>query len=353
MSHHSTESLPSTAIDAFQQAVAGSFAPAIWATHSVLVAVSGGPDSVALIRAIKFLRDRSPHSTGEVVVGHVQHGLRGLESDQDQRFVESLAGELGLRVLITNLDANQLRQNAPDGLEAAARAARYQSLERMAHEIGARYLVTGHTMDDQIETVLFRICRGTGVSGLTGIPYQRQVDSSLSIVRPLLRLRRQDVLAYLAALDQSACVDASNLDSSMSRNWIRNELLPMLRGKFSGVDSSIAQLASVASEYHQLAMSQADPLLDLAIVSNQPDQTVLRVDAFANQPRLLVQIALQRLWQRQGWPQQQMTFDKWRLLVQMVVDPGLGDRQVDFPGQIRANSTGAEIHLTRMGSRKV
>ena len=93
MNHQSTESLQSPAVDAFQQAVAGSFAPTIWATHTVLVAVSGGPDSVALIRAIKFLKDRSPHSTGEVVVGHVQHGLRGLESDQDQRFVESLAGD--------------------------------------------------------------------------------------------------------------------------------------------------------------------------------------------------------------------------------------------------------------------
>ncbi len=353
MNHQSTESLPSAAVDAFQQAIAGSFAPAIWETHTVLVAVSGGPDSVALIRAIKFLRDRSLQSTGEVVVGHVQHGLRGLESDQDHRFVESLASELGLRFLVTNLDANQLRENAPNGLEAAARAARYRSLQRMAHEIGARYLATGHTMDDQIETVLFRICRGTGVSGLTGIPYQRQVDSSLSIVRPLLQLRRQDILAYLAALNQTACFDASNLDTAMSRNWIRNELLPKLRGRFSGVDTSLAQLASVASEYHQLAIAQAEPLLERAMVRYRPDQLVLRADVLAEQPRLLVQIAMQRLWQRQSWPQQEMSFDKWQLLVRMIVDERSGGSQRDFPGKIRANCHDAEIHLTREGSRKV
>jgi tRNA(Ile)-lysidine synthase len=284
-----------------------------------------------------------------LAVAHVNHGLRGRESDEDQEFVEGLAQKMGVAAFSRLLGEKLLLENSSEGLESTARIARYNALFQIAHEIGARYLATGHTQDDQVETVLFRVCRGTGIAGLAGIPAIRSTDNGVSIIRPMLGVRRLEVISYLASLGQEARDDGSNRDSDFAaRNWIRNELLPLVRAKFGDhVDLSIAQLASIAQEYTQFTSAQAEPLLDRALLSVGPKQVILRLDEFAGQPGLLVQIALQRLWELQLWPQQAMNFERWKSLVRLISDDSPSRPQVDFPGNIRAKRVGAELHLLR------
>ena len=349
MNHQIAESLNSSTVTAFQQQFADAWPPRIWTQHRVLIAVSGGPDSVALLQAAHSLSFQTRGDVENLAVAHVNHGLRGRDSDDDQEFVEALAKSLAVPVFSQRLDANALTKNAPDGLEAATREARYQVLFRIAHEIGARYLATGHTHDDQIETVLFRLFRGTGVAGMAGIPAIRRIDDGLSIVRPMLGLRKAQIGSYLAELGQKACADVSNRDVNFAaRNWIRHELLPMIRAKFGDkIDTSIAQMSIVANEYHQYLTSQAERLADEAVFVAQPNLLILRKDAFTDRPPVLVQVTLQRIWDRQRWPEQEMGFDQWRRLIGLLLETSDAQSPIDIPGQIHVADRGGELHFTR------
>src|SRR5262245_53440501 len=141
--------------------------PERWRDVTALVAVSGGADSVALLRALLEIRTSGD---GRLIVAHYNHRLRGAESDADQAFVESLASQLGLE-MITGSAPTLLQA---DTAEATLRELRYSFLAQAANRAGARYIVTAHTADDQVETVLHNVLRGTGLAGLAGIPRVRQ-----------------------------------------------------------------------------------------------------------------------------------------------------------------------------------
>ena len=170
--------------------------PAEWSEVGVLIAVSGGPDSVALLRAMADLKQRVG-GAGWLVVGHFNHQLRP-EADGDAEFVADLAGQLGLRFEQGRGEVRELSKLRGDGVEAAAREARYEFLLRAAEKCGARYVVTGHTADDQAETVLFNFLRGTGLAGLAGIQRVRPLNSAVSLMRPMLGVRRTDVIGVFA-----------------------------------------------------------------------------------------------------------------------------------------------------------
>ncbi len=182
----------------------------------VLVGVSGGPDSVALLHALVLLR--SEYAL-RVEVCHVHHGLRP-EADRDAAFVESLGRRLGCPVHVVRVE---VPRRAGRASEAAARAIRHVALGRVARRTGARRIALGHTADDQAETVLMRILEGAGPRGLAGIPAQRG-----RIVRPLLDVDRAAVDAHLAAHDLASVDDATNRDPAFFRNRIRHGLLPLL-----------------------------------------------------------------------------------------------------------------------------
>jgi len=186
--------------------------------ETVLVAVSGGADSVALLHVLMALAgELSLH----LHVLHVDHGLRA-DSDRDAEFVRQLAGRL-------DVPADVVRITVPSGgsLEAAARAARYAALGVHAQRLGAQRIAVGHTVDDQAETVLMRMLAGAGVRGLAGIPPVRG-----RIVRPLLHVRRRDVVAILQAAGLPWIEDPSNRDPKFLRNRIRHELLPLLTDSY-------------------------------------------------------------------------------------------------------------------------
>ena len=184
----------------------------------VVVAVSGGGDSVGLLRVLQA------SATGfglRLSVAHLDHGTRGEEGRGDARFVADLASSLGLP-----FDLGHWRASRPNHFEADARRGRYEWLAGVARARGARHVAVGQTLDDQAETVLHRVVRGTGLRGLAGMPSRRRLEPGVVLVRPLLGVSRIEVRDYLEAIGQRFREDSTNLDTSRTRARIRLELLP-------------------------------------------------------------------------------------------------------------------------------
>jgi tRNA(Ile)-lysidine synthase len=189
------------------------------------VAVSGGADSVALLRLLENLRDALGIS---LLVVHFDHMLRGAESDAHAQFVAELARARGLEFIVAREDVAAAAARHRWNLEDAARRLRYAFFERVASEGRATRIAVAHTADDQAETVLAHVFRGTGPAGLAGI-----YPLTGAVVRPLLRTRRQDLRRYLEGLGQPWCEDSTNRDLSRQRARIREQLLPVLERDFS------------------------------------------------------------------------------------------------------------------------
>ena len=196
----------------------------------LLVGVSGGPDSVALLAALVELGYR-PY------VVHLNHQLRGAASDADAEFVRQLAGQYGRPVCLAAVRV------APD--EEACRQARLNFFEQVATETGIQTLALAHTADDQVETFLLRLLRGAGPTGLTGILPDRPLGT-LRVIRPLLTVKREDVLKYLCARGLKYREDASNIDRRFARNRIRHELLPLLEREYNpGIRAVLRRTAEI------------------------------------------------------------------------------------------------------------
>jgi tRNA(Ile)-lysidine synthase len=230
------------------------------------VAVSGGADSVALLR---LLLEVAPELGIVLSVVHFNHKLRGEASDEDERFVLELARRHGLEAHSAAGDVAPYAQEKKLSLETAAREMRYAFFFRLLRQGKMDRLATGHTLDDQAETVLFRVVRGTGTRGLAGIYPQFAVSGSQFseggirqrfVVRPLLGLRRHDIEAYLRSLGQEWREDSSNLDLHHARNRLRHEILPRLERDFNpAVQETLAELAEIAraeEEYWDQAVRQ-------------------------------------------------------------------------------------------------
>ena len=206
------------------------------AGQMVLVAVSGGADSVALLRA---LADASGRLRAHVVAAHFDHRLRGAASTADAAFVRDLCARLGLQLV----EGRAMHPDAGAGLEARARRQRYEFLEKAADDVGAARIATAHTLDDQAETVLMRWLRGGGGDGLQAIRYRRG-----RVIRPLLDCSRAEVIAYLARLGQDFRDDESNLDRRFLRNRVRHELLPFLAEFNPRAAAALARTATVLQD---------------------------------------------------------------------------------------------------------
>jgi tRNA(Ile)-lysidine synthase len=309
----------------------------------LVVAVSGGPDSVALARALAEARPASV----PLVVAHLNHQLRGEHSDLDESFVAGLALTLpDVRLVTHRIDVAQLAADRHDNLEAVARRERYRWLAGVARAHGLAFVATGHTASDQAETVLFRLLRGSGIDGLRGISLRRELEPGVEVVRPLLSVTRDDVLAYLRSISQDARHDASNDDPRFVRNRIRHELLPLLARDYNPrVVEVLSRLAAQAAESAEEAEAAASALLKQAERPRAGALVILDAAVLCQAPGGVLRGALRLVWRREGWPMGEMGFAQWRRLEELA---RAEEGALDLPGGVRARR---QRRVLRLGLR--
>ena len=216
--------------------------------HCLLVAVSGGADSVCLLHILDKLKEELGI---RLHVAHLNHQLRGAESEADARYVSDLARRLGIPVTVEQRDVKTYQARQHCSLEEAAREVRYAFLAQVAKAIGANLVAVGHTRDDHIETILMHLVRGTGTRGLRGLqPSSRwpSLGDSLTIIRPLLEVSREETIGYCHQHQLMPRIDASNLSLSPLRNRIRHQLLPLLQSYNPQVAQALLRTARIAGD---------------------------------------------------------------------------------------------------------
>jgi tRNA(Ile)-lysidine synthase len=312
----------------------------------VLVGVSGGADSMALLRALVQLKAEAG-GAGRLFVGHVNHQLRGEDSQADEAWLRRQCERLDVPLFVESVDTAQQAANDGDGVEAAAREGRYRALTKMAEAAGARYVAVAHTRDDQVETVLHRLLRGTGLRGLAGIPSSRVLSPSVSLVRPLLASRRSDVLEYLRFFDQSYRQDATNEHLRYTRNRLRHELLPDLRRNYNAdVDEALLRVAELAGEAQAAIEELAANLLAACHPVLTDGRLELQTAPLFDQPESLACEALRLAWREARLPEQAMTRQWWRRLAQFAQSAEVAGG-LNLPGNIMARrSAGGLLSLT-------
>ena len=322
-----------------------------WWDVTTLLAVSGGADSVALTRAMRALKTRGD---GRLCVAHFNHHLRGDESAADEALVVDLCRQIGLPCHVGRAQPGLLVAKTGDGLEAVARSARYEFLQQTAARLGARYVVTAHTADDQAETILHRIIRGTGLAGLGGMDRARTLGPAATLIRPLLGVYRADLVAYLEDLGQSYRCDSSNQDTRLTRNRIRHELLPLLARQFNpGVADALLRLGRLAGDVQAVIEAIVEGLLQRYVV--RESAAAVRIDAagLGDQPRHLIRELLVAIWRNQHWPMQAMGFAQWDQLAEMVTACRVASVEVPakqiFPGNVSALPAEGRLRLLRAG----
>jgi tRNA(Ile)-lysidine synthase len=322
----------------------------------IAVAVSGGSDSVALLRRLLEERARLAISLS---VAHVHHGIRGTAADDDAAFVALLAKTHDLPFHLHRVDAPAAAERLSETLEEAARNLRYAYFRELIAGGQADAVATGHTLDDQAETVLHKLLRGAWTEGLSGIHPVLILEPG-SVLRPFLENHHSDLQDWLGSLPQTWREDASNQDMAHTRNRIRAQLLPLLRTFNPQIGVQLARLASIAADeetYWQGELARILPSLVLPgrpsrgggrSISTQPEQgTVAMEQARLRElppalARRVVRAAARQLGAR-------LSFEQTEKILALLVTangPRTGGK-FDLPGQIRVERSPREIRLTR------
>jgi tRNA(Ile)-lysidine synthase len=316
----------------------------------VAVACSGGADSVALLRLLAELRQE----LGIVLsVAHFHHQIRGIESDADQQFVTDLAATLRLEFHSGSGDVPAHAEAHKISIETAARELRHQWFAELINQGKADKIATAHTLDDQAETVLMRILRGTGARGLAGIA---PVQTSKKLVRPLLQTSRQEIEAYLKSLGQPWREDSSNRDLDHTRNRIRHTLLPLLEHDFNpAIRQTLADLAELARAEDEYWNSELIKLLPKLVHQGKPSRSgrsvsgnseqVIALDLAALQglPLALQRVAIQGIAAQLGVT---LEFKHIQQLMELS-EPAKQGKKLALPGSLMANRSMREIQFSQ------
>ncbi len=255
----------------------------------ILIAISGGPDSVALLSILHHLRSSWALTLTAV---HCNYGLRGGESEGDQAFVEAFCHGLGVPLHVRRVGLHSPGRTT--SLQAEARDLRYRVMQEIAEECGADRIAVGHTADDQAETVLLWMLRGAGLTGLSGMPAFR----NQKIIRPLYDTKRQGVLRYLRATGLSFREDSSNLQPKYLRNRVRREVLPILNQLVPSSVEALCKLADLCREDDQYLDQQVDALSSFAVKRGTAGDWEIDFDVLLELPQALQRRCVRNLFRQ-------------------------------------------------------
>ena len=296
-----------------------------------VVGVSGGADSVALLLALNELIKANKLNI-RIVVAHLDHRLRK-ESGDDARWVKELATRLDHEALIKRVLITSLAQRSGDNLEQSARLARYKWFAEVAQKRGANLVLTAHTMDDQAETVLLNLLRGSGTDGLSGMEPVRLLNAAgkRMLARPLLaRVHRRDTEGFCRARGIDFRHDEMNEDEAFARVRVRRQLLPMMRSFNPRITEALARTAELLRDDSRALDGAAQRLLELS-TDNSAKRHQLRTDLMADAPPALRRRAL-RLWLEQGRGDLRRLELVHVRAVENLVTQNRGGRTVQLPG---------------------
>lgn len=301
----------------------------------LVLGVSGGADSVAMLHAICEI-NQARGRPWTLHVGHLHHGIRGGAADEDAQFVKDLADQLGLPATIEQVDVPGLAKARDMSIEEAAREARYAYLERLCLHTESHYILLAHHADDNAETVLHRVLRGTGLRGLAGIAPVRLLSpgSDIRVIRPLLKFRRQDVLEFLRARGLPWREDHTNTQTSLTRNRIRHEILPLLESKINKqVKEALLRLAEQARATDAYLSETAQRTLETLVISRNDCELTVNLPALLKRSRV-IQAELVRqafLWLRVG---EQQIDRRHVMAVLRLAEQGRTNKRINLPGRL-------------------
>ncbi|MCA9136643.1 MAG: tRNA lysidine(34) synthetase TilS [Planctomycetales bacterium] len=322
----------------------------------VVVGCSGGADSVALLRALVELVGRDSDALparGFIVAAHFNHRFRGDASDADADFVRQLAGQLGVQFEIHTGDSD-----ARD--EQSARRDRREFFRKTLRRSGARYLALAHSLDDNVETILYRLMRGTGPAGLSGIapfrPLSDRADASDFVTaRPMLDLGRSTIRDALIEQRFPWRDDESNGSNEYRRNWIRNKLIPLIQTQYPDAVDAIGRAIDGQRQWQRALQPSVDRWLEAIQITDDP--LVLRrldgIQSFGEALRggrescdqAISTEALRQCWHRLGWPLRAMGQSHWQRLFALLC--GDGPDAITLPGAILARRDGQTVTIDR------
>lgn len=306
----------------------------------VLIGVSGGADSVALLHLMVALR---PVMDLQLAVAHLNHGLRSDVSDRESGFVEELSNKLGLLFHCEKIELDPHEGS----LEERARRARYRFYRRLLHQHGYTKLALGHQADDNAESVLLHLLRGSGIRGLSGIPPKR----GGVIVRPLIETSRSDIKAYLKSYGIAHVEDASNNDMRFQRNRIRHQLIPLLQSDYNPkIRITLNRLARLCRDEQAWLNAMLQPMLESALIDSGSERLELRADSLLNAPpaaqRRLIRMAL-RSWMGDL---KRMGYDHIDAVIDLLHNHSAGGR-LSLPRHVVAERTIVGLRFLKSGRR--
>ncbi len=301
--------------------------------RSWVVGVSGGPDSTVLIHALRDLRDRRGLQW-ELHVAHLHHGLRGADADADFEFVAALAQRLGLPFHHERTDVRAAVQQEGGSTEEVARERRYEFLERVALRTGSDHVAVAHHADDDAETILHRICRGTGLRGLAGMRPVRPIQpgSRVMLVRPLLAQRRSMIEGLCREMGFEYRTDPSNLSCEFTRGRIRGVILPLLRTHLNpNITEALLRLGEQARWLGTYLEDAAARTFESLIVSEGPRFVSLNTRALLSKQKIIQAEVVRRALAMVAGGEQDLGFPHIEAVLRLAAEKASG-KELHLPG---------------------
>ncbi|WP_376788826.1 tRNA lysidine(34) synthetase TilS [Thermoflexus sp.] len=322
----------------------------------VVVGVSGGPDSLCLL---DVLRDLAPEFGITVHVAHLHHGLRGAEADADAAFVAELARAWGLPCTVERMDVHALAEQEGLSLEEAARQARYTFLAEVAARVGSHTIAVAHHADDQVETVLMHLLRGSGLAGLRGMRPRmplpeyhgllRQPPEGLWLVRPLLGIWRREIEAYLQAKRLTPRFDRSNLDLTFFRNRLRHEVLPFLERLNPRLRETWWRMAEALAADYEFLEQTLRQVWPTVVVSEEPERIVFDLARWRSLPLSLRRMALREAAFRLARRLRDLGFEHVEKAIR-IAEEGRTGSMLTWPEDLRVVVAYGNLMIARTGA---
>ena len=302
---------------------------------ALIVGVSGGPDSVALLSILHALNGTKKLPM-RLYVAHLNHKLRGQAAEEDALFVRNLAKDLSLPFVQKEVDIQKIAEQTKCSIEETARLERYRFFEEVAQTYHAASVAVAHNADDHAETILHRIIRGTGIIGLKGIPVKRPLTpkSSVQLIRPLLFTWRKDIMEYLEKERFCYRTDATNYEPLYLRNRIRLELIPLLENQYNpNIKNTLVRLCQILDTNNEYLTREAEKILKASTKEYAEDFYAVHTYALSKQPGVLQSLVIREIFKRLSIPLGGITYEHYTKICNELTRPGKG-RHFQLPGNL-------------------